>query len=79
MLPGRCSWELSGRKLYRKIHVRLSLKERRMRSANPIKVHRKSGVAEWRDLLFFPPTPILSSVTFSLRHSTSGAAFQEAG
>jgi hypothetical protein len=63
-----------------------------MRSANAIKVHRKSGVAEstchacpglpwgvpWRDLLFFPPTPILSSVTFSLRHSTSYASFFKA-
>jgi hypothetical protein len=32
--------------------VRLSLEERRMRSANATKVHRKSGVAKWRDLLF---------------------------
>jgi hypothetical protein len=75
MLVGRCSRELSDRKLQRKIkksqtptaanpdflprsarqgHVCLSLKERRMRSASAIKVHRKSGVAEWRDLLFFP-------------------------
>jgi hypothetical protein len=28
-------------------------------------------VAKRSDLLFFPPTPILSSVTFSLRHATS--------
>jgi hypothetical protein len=35
-----------------KPRVRLSLKERRMSSANATKVHRKSGVAKWRDLLF---------------------------
>ena len=35
-----------------KPRVRLSLKERRMRSANAIKVHRKSGEAERRDLRF---------------------------
>jgi hypothetical protein len=35
--------------------VRLSLKERRMRSANAINVHRKSGVAERRDLRFRGP------------------------
>jgi hypothetical protein len=35
--------------------VRLSLKERRMRSANAIKVHRKSGEAERRDLRFRGP------------------------
>src|SRR5882757_1758758 len=33
--------------------------------------------AVWRDLLFSPPTPILSSVTFSLRHSTSAASSGE--
>jgi hypothetical protein len=26
-----------------------------MRAANAIKVHRKSGVAEWGDLLLSPP------------------------
>jgi hypothetical protein len=35
--------------------VRLSLKERRMRSANAIKIHRKSGEAERRDLRFRGP------------------------
>jgi hypothetical protein len=35
--------------------VRLSLKERRMRSANAIKVRRKSGEAERRDLRFRGP------------------------
>jgi hypothetical protein len=40
--------------LWTKPGVRLSLKERRMRSANATKVHRKSGVAKWRDLLFHP-------------------------
>jgi hypothetical protein len=29
--------------------------------------------SEWRDLLFSPPTPILSLVTFFLRHATSGS------
>ena len=33
-----------------KARVRVSLKERRMRSANATNVHRKSGVAERRDL-----------------------------
>jgi hypothetical protein len=31
--------------------------------------------AEWRDLLFFPPSSIPSSVTFSLRHSTRNFNF----
>src|SRR5580700_768861 len=38
--------------LWTKPRARLSLKERRMRSANATKVHRKSGVAKWSDLLF---------------------------
>jgi hypothetical protein len=33
--------------------VRLSLKERRMMFANATNIHRKSGVAQWRDLRFF--------------------------
>jgi hypothetical protein len=53
MLLCRCSWEFSARKLHRKIK----------KSQTP----DRSGV-EWRDLLFFPPTLISSSVTFSLRH-----------
>jgi hypothetical protein len=32
--------------------MRLSLRERRMKSANAIKTNRKSGVAEGRDLRF---------------------------
>src|SRR5882757_8530007 len=35
--------------------MRLSLKERRMKSANAIKTYRKSGVAERRDLRFYGP------------------------
>src|SRR5882757_7071502 len=35
--------------------MRLSLKERRMKSANAIKTYRKSGVAEGRDLRFYGP------------------------
>jgi hypothetical protein len=38
-----------------KPRMRLSLKERRMKSANAIKTYRKSGVAEGRDLQSFPP------------------------
>jgi hypothetical protein len=36
-----------------------------------IKKSQTPTVAEWTDLLFFPPTSSPSSVTFSLRHSTS--------
>jgi hypothetical protein len=63
-----------------KPRVRLSLKERRMRSANATNVHRKSGVAKRRDLQFTSPsttykgTPLPSPlslgepVTFSISH-----------
>ncbi len=44
--------------------VRLSLKERRMKCANAAKLHRKSGVAQWRDLLFLVNAPS----TRSLQH-----------
>jgi hypothetical protein len=36
--------------------VRLSVRERRMKCINATKFHRKSGGAQWRDLLFPPIT-----------------------
>src|SRR5580698_1318887 len=36
--------------------VRLSVRERRMKCINATKFHRKSGGAQWRDLLFLPIT-----------------------
>ena len=46
--------------------VRLSFKERRMKCANATKLHRKSGVAQWRDLLFLcrSHTPFLAQFFF---------------
>jgi hypothetical protein len=72
MLPGRCSRELSSRKLQRKKSHKLRpertrtscyaaldktacaafRKESRMKLANATNLDRKSGVAQWRDLLF---------------------------
>jgi hypothetical protein len=38
--------------------VRLSVKESRMKLANATTLDRKSGVAQWRDLLFLSVHPI---------------------
>ena len=50
--------------------VRLSVKESRMKIANATKFDRKSGVAQWRDLLCALP----SNNSLQLRPSTSTAA-----
>jgi hypothetical protein len=50
--PNRSVPGFPATQLWTKPRVRLSLKERRMRSANATNVHRKSGVAKWRDLPF---------------------------
>ena len=95
MLVGRCFWELSDRKLQRKIKksqpptgaypdflpgstgqsrvYAFLFKERPMRSVNATNLHRKSGVAQWRDLLFlfrfkrrlFSPVPFTGRVFLS--------------
>jgi hypothetical protein len=53
--PDRSEPGFPATQCYTRPRVRLSLKERRMRSANAIKVHRKSGEAERRDLRFREP------------------------
>src|SRR6267154_5712607 len=51
--------------LWTGLRVRLSLKERRMRFVNAIKVHRKSGGAKPRDLQL--PGPLLETRTTMLK------------
>ena len=45
--------------------------DKNVTNSNRSDLSRLAVEAECRELLFVPPTPILSSVTFSLRHSTS--------
>jgi hypothetical protein len=54
--------------------VRLSVRERRMKSINATKSHRKSGGAQWRDLLFLLAGSHILFNTYALKNADAPSA-----